>query len=440
MWRCMPALGWLKKGSWSVVDQALFSGANFVLNILLARWLVPRDYGAFTVAFTLFLLLGLFHTALLTEPMLVYGAGRFRGRFEPYMRALLRGHAAFSVAGLVVLGVAGFLVERLSSEVVGGTLILLALTQPLILLLWITRRACYVHLRPRLAAAGGVVYAALLLPATFALASHGVLNAATALAAMGVASLVSALWLMNRMNLHPWAAAGSHMLGEAAGRHWAYGRWAVATGMLTWITGQLAALILPLWAGLEATASFKALMNLTMPAVQAYVSFAVLIVPALVRAREGGHFRRFLMFSVALVSGAMLAYWLLLGLWGEPLMVWLYGGQYAHHSSLLWLVGCLPLLSGAVALLAGALKALERPDQVFGAYAVSSLVVLTVGALMIYRGGLLGAVLCQVVAMTACATVLAYLVLKSTSASETPRVAQTAAVAEADEAAPATAS
>ena len=37
--------------SFSLVDQALFSGANFLLNILLARWLLPEAYGAFAVAF-----------------------------------------------------------------------------------------------------------------------------------------------------------------------------------------------------------------------------------------------------------------------------------------------------------------------------------------------------------------------------------------------------
>ena len=46
----MNFLSWLKKGSLAVLDQGLFSGANFVVNILLARWLTPEEYGAFAVA------------------------------------------------------------------------------------------------------------------------------------------------------------------------------------------------------------------------------------------------------------------------------------------------------------------------------------------------------------------------------------------------------
>src|SRR4051794_23090859 len=39
------------KGSLAVMDQALFSGANFLASIALARSLTPADYGAYSVAF-----------------------------------------------------------------------------------------------------------------------------------------------------------------------------------------------------------------------------------------------------------------------------------------------------------------------------------------------------------------------------------------------------
>ncbi|GIX47763.1 MAG: hypothetical protein KatS3mg131_1974 [Candidatus Tectimicrobiota bacterium] len=61
---------WARKGGLAVLDQGLFSGANFLVNILLARWLPPEEYGAFAVALSVFYLLAGFHTAVLTEPML----------------------------------------------------------------------------------------------------------------------------------------------------------------------------------------------------------------------------------------------------------------------------------------------------------------------------------------------------------------------------------
>ena len=69
-------------------------GTNFVVNILLARWLTPAEYGAFALAYSVFVLLGVFHIAILIEPMLVFGPGRYRERFPEYLGILLRGHFA----------------------------------------------------------------------------------------------------------------------------------------------------------------------------------------------------------------------------------------------------------------------------------------------------------------------------------------------------------
>ena len=67
---------WLGRGAWAVSDQGLFAVSSALLNILLARWLTPSAYGAFAVAYSVSLFMGAFHTALLTEPMLVFGSGK----------------------------------------------------------------------------------------------------------------------------------------------------------------------------------------------------------------------------------------------------------------------------------------------------------------------------------------------------------------------------
>jgi hypothetical protein len=99
---------WLTKGFWAVSDQGLFSLSNFALSVLLARWLVPQDYGAFTVAFAVFLFVGTFYTALLTEPMLVFGPSRYEGRFSEYLGALMYGHLGFAGFLSSLLRMSGF--------------------------------------------------------------------------------------------------------------------------------------------------------------------------------------------------------------------------------------------------------------------------------------------------------------------------------------------
>ena len=57
---CSMANLWYRRGlkaGFSIADQAMLSGSNFTLNILLARWLESAEYGAFTLVFSIFLFL-----------------------------------------------------------------------------------------------------------------------------------------------------------------------------------------------------------------------------------------------------------------------------------------------------------------------------------------------------------------------------------------------
>ena len=142
---------------WSVADQGLFAVSNFVLNLILARWLSAADYGAFSLAFTLFLLLGTVHTALVVEPLLVFGAGRYNANVGAYLRSVLNLHWVLAALLSLVLGALVFLWPSLRVQL-GGTTLALMFTAPLILFQWLARRACYIDLQPALAARAGGVY------------------------------------------------------------------------------------------------------------------------------------------------------------------------------------------------------------------------------------------------------------------------------------------
>jgi O-antigen/teichoic acid export membrane protein len=102
----LSRLGFLvHKGSLAVLDQCLFAGTNFLVNILLARWLSPEHYGAFVLAFSIFLFLSGFHNALILDPMSVLGPVHYKDRSREYLSSLLWIHAGLT------LGLAIFLVS-----------------------------------------------------------------------------------------------------------------------------------------------------------------------------------------------------------------------------------------------------------------------------------------------------------------------------------------
>ena len=171
---------WVGEGSLAILDQGLFARSNFLLNVLQARRLAPVDYGAFALAYSVFLLLGVFHTAILTEPMLVFGPGRYCERFPEYLGILLRGHFALMLPGAALLA----------------------------------------------AAAGGAVYLLILLASILTLRTAGRLTPATGFLAKAAASLITCLLLLILLRLA--LATDSSAIRAVAADHWRYGKWAAA--------------------------------------------------------------------------------------------------------------------------------------------------------------------------------------------------------------------
>ena len=409
-YRDQPPIRWLGKGFWAVADQGLFASSNFVLNILLARWLSPQDYGAFAAMFAVFLLVGTIHTGLLTEPMLVFGSARYKDRLSEYLGTLLGGHLGFSVLSglLLLLASLGFVLA--GSSALSMVLLALTLAGPFILLLWLMRRACYIRLEPHLAASGGALYMILLLAGAYALYLLEWLTAASALCVMGFSSLVVSLWLAVRLHVkRPPSFRRGKLPYNALIDHWRYGRWSVATQALTWAPGNIYFLLLPLWGGLEASASLRALWNCVLPANMAIAALSTLLIPSLTRARGEAGFGTLVRYSMVLFVFGSVLYWLFVGLFHNSLIAWLYGGQYGEDAQLLWVLGLAPLAVGVGSVLGAALRAVERPDQVFWAYAFSSILALTLGVTLMFAWGVVGAAVGLVAYTAATAGVMAYL-------------------------------
>jgi O-antigen/teichoic acid export membrane protein len=373
-----------------VTDQALFAGANFLVSILLARWLEPAAYGAFSLAYAIFLLLGTVHTGLWTEPMLVYGSGRYRENFTAYQQVLLRYHWRFgAVASLIflllTLGFWAFEAREIALSFLG-----LSLAAPTVLYLWIVRRGAYVLLKPRLAALGGGIYLLLYLILSFILLRTNTLNTFTAFLAMTVAALVSAKTIQWRMDTATERIVDSE---EVHSLHWRYGRWALLAGLFSWVPGNIFYLILPVFHGLEAAAHFKALMNLLMPILHVNGALGQLLVPGMVRALTQDKLKRFVLASLAALTAFAMSYWFLLATFGAQLLKWMYGDKYLEATDWVCWLGVLPFFAAMVSTMSSALRVIEKPNivaQIFGLLAVFTIII---GIPLVYKYSLNGSLL-----------------------------------------------
>jgi O-antigen/teichoic acid export membrane protein len=386
-------LPWVGKGSLAITDQGLFASSNFLLSVLLARWLAPADYGVFAVAYSIFLLLLVFHSALLTEPMLVFGAGKYRGRFPEYLGILLRGHVALMLPGAALLVAAGFVLGWLCSATVERAFLALAFAGPFILLLWLLRRAFYARLNPAWAAASGGLYLLVLIASALALHAGGRLTPATGFLAIGGASLLTCPILFAR--LRPALAASSSTVRAVAADHWRYGKWVAASAGPGWITEGIYFLALPAWVGLAEAGALKALLNLAMPAVQSMCALAALLLPILVRNRDFGGLgamKRTMKLALSLFLLGSTCYLALLWGFRSEIFRFLYAGRYAAYASWpLLLAGLVPFAQSLTNVMGAALRALERPDLVFWAFVGSAAGALVLGVPLTSRLGVGGA-------------------------------------------------
>jgi O-antigen/teichoic acid export membrane protein len=136
------------------------------------------------------------------------------------------------------------------------------------------------------------------------------------------------------------------------------------------------------------------MLNSIMPMVNTYTALALLLLPVFAKTSKGGGredlsplIRKFLFLFLI---GSVI-YWTALVALDEVLVRVVYGQQYSDYTSLLWILGIVPIFTGVSAIIGSALRALERPDLVFWAQMLSSVTALAFGSWWIKSYGVNGA-------------------------------------------------
>src|SRR5579859_464681 len=128
-----PVLSAAMTGGLAILGQGAFAGSHFLMNVMMARWLPPEQYGAFALAYSGFLLFLMLYSACVYEPLIVFGSGRYAGRFQEYFGLLARG-SVLVLAALTCLMIATWFLLRWSVPTeVGRNFAALPLCAPLVL-------------------------------------------------------------------------------------------------------------------------------------------------------------------------------------------------------------------------------------------------------------------------------------------------------------------
>lgn len=365
-------LKWVLRAGFSILDQGLVSIANFGLSVLLARLLLPADYGAFSIAFTAFLIAAGVHNALLIEPMSVLGPARYSSELVLYMGRVFRLHIVVTVP----LALAGAVVSLFFFRTaLGPALLVMSLCIPFLLLFWTTRRAHYLESHADLSAASSLLYC-LTLAALIALArKSGHLSVSVSFVSMAVASVVAGMFSLVRLKVGlRLGAAAKEEIKLLLREHWTFGKWILPSALLFPLMFQVQLFATGALLGLPAAGVLRAVQNPIMPAIQVVTALALLAIPPLARNFGEGRveetYRRGWIYTGSMLGVGVVYAIVLLGTGG----LWdslLYKGRYSAWESLMPVMGMVPVVSAVTAGCSVILRAVQRPALITAANLVS---------------------------------------------------------------------
>lgn len=365
-------------------DQGVVSAGNFVTAILLARALVPSEYGIFALLYALMLFMVSLHSALIAYGLSLQGAAGTDAELRP-----LAGGSLVLTLGLgTVLGLATGLVAILFHRAWLLPWILLAL------LFWqlqeTTRRALMSRLRHRDAIWGDAVsYLGQAVCVGYLFAGHR-LTLASAFGAMAATSATALLVQVVQLRLAPVNFSGALRLLP---RFWGVGRWALLANVAQAFMGQAVLWLLAL-AGIAQVASFQSVLNVLRVTNPVMLAVGSVVLPgvAVQQGKSAAGLRTARRYSV-LGALVLLPYFALVLVAPDLMLRLLYGTGSAYAGLGLELqiltFGFAFLYLGHV--LGSFYYGLGRSDIVLRCQMVAAVATVAAGSILAVRFGVIGA-------------------------------------------------
>ncbi len=407
-------LSWLRLGAFAITDQALISGSNFVLSVLLARWLAPADFGMYAICFAIYLLVLSFYQAVILEPMCVFGPAEYKDEMPRYLAALVRLHALLSAVMAGVLLAAALVAHVVaSSGGLGGALLGLAVACPLMFLFWLVRTAAYVCLDAHAAARAALLYVVVLFGGLAAFRLLIPVSTGLAFVLMGAGSAVVAARLLRQLR-PDWHAARLPVL-RVWSEHWHFGRWELSKVIFDWIGENVSYAVVGSVLGLTQAAMLKALTTLFLPLSHSLTALRRIVLPYLARVsnRTGGSAVRGPVRSVLLLyTGNAAVYGLILSLVASPLSHLLYAGKYQGLVTLVPWYALSSVVSMVIIALDMGLRAVRSPKAMFTSSVAGGVTSLIVSWPLAATLGVLGVILSSILAGGAVLISMAYALRK----------------------------
>ncbi len=341
---------WGLKSGLAVMDQGFFSGANFLFNVLLVRWLSAETYGAFSLAFAIYLFSTSFHNALILEPMSVFGTANYSRDIRSYLAKQIIIHAIVTGILGILMSVLGVLLLYFTTDpLLSYAVIGVGLFMPIMLFMWLARRIYYILSEPGSALLISTIYLVALVIGAYILRHFKVENLFAWFGVLGISSFSGFLVLL-KFNQSSFGVEQVDKLNwrQLFFDQWTFGRWIVLAAFFYFAATQFQLFITANYIGLEAAGVFRALQNFMLPMMQLLTAISTLAFPSMAFSYGQKNYsemrRRSFMVSSALIIFSIM-YVIFLFFFANPLEQLFYGGKYMAYTWLIPITGLIPLIT-----------------------------------------------------------------------------------------------
>ena len=360
--------------SWTLVDQAMVSGVNFLVAIVIARFLGIKEFGVFTLLWMSVLFIQSIQMAMISSPMMSIGPKQDNNERASYYGAVITHQIIFSITSSVFLYIAIILSNYYFPQwSIVDYAFLLSLT------VFLSQNQDFIR---RLFFIEGRVLAAFL---NDVISYGGRLVVLFVLFLKAEPSLHSVFWVMS-ITLSISVISGFLMLYKPSfdyqynlkilQRHWKMSKWLAGSALMQWTSGNYfivvaGALFGPISVGvLRAASNIIGISNILFLGLENIVPQSAsrhLIVSGVAGLKS------YLMKVFIFGGAAILALAIFLSAFSEQILTLLYGKEYADYGYILIWYSMISIISYSIIPLSIGLRTLENTKPLFISYFITTI-------------------------------------------------------------------
>ncbi len=382
-----------KKGYITFIDQSIVSFVHFLTSLLLARFLVPAEFGIWVLAYSVLVFAYGVQHALIISPMMVLGAATKGDDAKNYFTSTGIMQAIFGITVIIIFLITSGILHIIYKKP-ETTYIFLAMSITSFSFLGqeFFRRTLFAQLKAKEALKNDIVCYGLQIIGIITLFYAGILNAVNTFWIIALSALLAIIY--GYYQCHNLLKPRLVLWRSAIKENWDFGKWLLGSTLTTWTSGQAYIFIAAFMLGPIAPAVLRACQNIYGP-THVLLRGVENIFPPMASKKYSEHgiksLNSFLKKVLLLLAIAIGIYGILASFSANFLLKLLYKNQYSGYGHIVILFAIMYLVSTLMRVPGVGLQAIKKPKGIFYAYLISTIITIVLSIPLIKYFDIVGA-------------------------------------------------